>query len=217
MMTMIFFTEELPDLNLNLPKTKRLPNKSEFENLLNCKQELGYYNGSFCKIYDKKLVLPFYKHANCYLSNIDKLSNEYLFLSLEPNGSCIIDGCSDSLLIRSIQIVPQPKSAKGELKESGLQNKESEKAKLPDKPEPLIINNNLVGNIEIEIVDIINRKGLLTAVKYYKDKTGLDLKKSKDYVDGIVRKHNLKSNTRNSGCMVSLTLIIISIIVLYII
>ena len=48
---------------------------------------------------------------------------------------------------------------------------------------------------------IVEEQGLISAVKYYKDIKGGDLSKSKDYVDALVGKHNIKTTTsQNGGC-----------------
>jgi hypothetical protein len=103
-----FFTEELLTLNIELPKTKRLPSRNELRSLCSLEQQLGYYNSNLCKVFNKKLVLPICQTAILsieanYLSNIDKMTDEYVFLSLEPDKSRIVYDCRNDILIRCVK------------------------------------------------------------------------------------------------------------------
>lgn len=66
-------------------------------------------------------------------------------------------------------------------------------------------NNNDVSEEEAQIIDIIQRQGKLSAVKWYKEKYNCDLKEAKDVVDDIAAKHvtELSSGVASgSGCSI---------------
>jgi endogenous inhibitor of DNA gyrase (YacG/DUF329 family) len=55
--------------------------------------------------------------------------------------------------------------------------------------------------IDNELKNIIESKGMLAAVKYYNDKTGLGIAKSKAFVDSYADKYHIVPNkTNNGGC-----------------
>lgn len=98
-----FFTEDILTLNFNLPKTKRLPNENELRSLCNLEQQLGYYNGCLCKVFEKKLVFPVYEGTYKYLSAIDKKTERYCCIFLKPTHSYIGDGYYSDILIRCVK------------------------------------------------------------------------------------------------------------------
>lgn len=73
------------------------------------------------------------------------------------------------------------------------------------------IENRVAGNnvksfsgadkYEHEVIHLIQNQGKLQAVKFVRDRTGLGLKESKDYVDHLVQEHNLA--TKKEGCFIA--------------
>ena len=56
---------------------------------------------------------------------------------------------------------------------------------------------------ESQIIGIIQSQGIISAVKWYKDKYNCGLKEAKDYVDNIAAKHNVVSGGGSgSGCSI---------------
>lgn len=74
-------------------------------------------------------------------------------------------------------------------------------------------------DIEQIVIFNIKQHGMISAVKAYKDFTGVDLKSAKDRVDEIAQKYNVSpENKNNSGCAgVFLILVIIVVIKVFII
>jgi ribosomal protein L7/L12 len=54
---------------------------------------------------------------------------------------------------------------------------------------------------ENEVIAFIQNQGKLHAIKFVRDHTGLGLKESKDYVDRLVKEHNLSS--KKEGCFIA--------------
>ena len=67
---------------------------------------------------------------------------------------------------------------------------------------------------ESEIAAVIKNDGLMAAIKYCKEKTGLDLAECKKRVDEIAAKHSINAKS-GSGCMVALLMLIVVPIILY--
>jgi hypothetical protein len=64
--------------------------------------------------------------------------------------------------------------------------------------------------IDSELKSVIESKGKMAAVKYYSDKTGLGIAKSKEIVDSYTEKHlAIPNRTNNGGCAGVLLLIIL--------
>jgi len=57
--------------------------------------------------------------------------------------------------------------------------------------------------IDKRILELVADKQLLQAVKFYKDETGLSLKESKDYVDGLAAKNPLSIAETSKGAFKS--------------
>ena len=81
---------------------KRLPKSEELEDLLNYEEQLGYYNGMLCKVFDKKLVFPVYKDVG-YMSSLSKSQESYQCLYVSVNEEAYVDDCSGDMLIRCIK------------------------------------------------------------------------------------------------------------------
>ena len=67
--------------------------------------------------------------------------------------------------------------------------------------EARIIRPNDVAEDESQIIGITQSKGILSAIKWYKDKYNCDLKEAKDTVDAVVAKHNIVPSSGN-GCSI---------------
>ena len=190
------FREELPILNIKLPKTKRLPTKSELESLLNCKQNLGYYNDNLCKIYDNKLVLPFHSDVGCYLSYMGKPLYDYAFLTISSDRiGYVSDQGYEQCFIRCVENTTTLKPSSKKIIESPNKQVVSKKT----------INEG-DGNYDT-LKQIIETKGVLEGTQYYRNSTGVSLTEAKKYVDGFIAKNNIK--VRNSGCAGVILLLIL--------
>jgi len=68
---------------------------------------------------------------------------------------------------------------------------------------------NLPLEIDKDIVELLNNGNRLAAVKVYKDKSGLGLVESKQYIDSICAKHNINTTSNAGGCTSVIVLLII--------
>ena len=60
--------------------------------------------------------------------------------------------------------------------------------------------SNKHADINEELKKIITTQGMLSAVKYYKEKTGSDWAESKRYVDSYAEKNVIYPKSNNGGC-----------------
>lgn len=102
---------------------KRLPKTEELENLLNHEESLGYYNGTLCKVFDKKLVFPIYEDVG-YMSEIRKADEFYQCMYLSIDDSAFVSDSDGKMLIRCVKSrstsVNKNKSSQNQNKEDSL-------------------------------------------------------------------------------------------------
>lgn len=190
--------EELPTINFKFPKGKRLPNKDEMRVLTKRKENIGYYNGTLCKIYDKKLVLPFLRGV-CYLGYDDTPLYEECFLSLTAQRTNYSDFSEGMCFIRCVQKVQAQKSRTNEPK------KKAESSSIP-KNTPDTTNKGE----EDFLRKVIEQEGVMQGALHYKNSANVSLTEAKRRVDEFVKKNNIKPY--KGGCLTSLIIFIIATI-----
>lgn len=80
--------------------------------------------------------------------------------------------------------------------------------------EGLVIKNeskNQINELDAEIIDLVKSGNKLKAVKVYKERTGLSLKESKDYIDKISvdLPQNINKTQKKGGCMSVILLFVV--------
>ena len=76
---------------------------------------------------------------------------------------------------------------------------------------PVVDKNENVEADEVEIVNLYKEtQSALQVVKWYKETYNVGLKEAKDRVDFVLDKHELRSLTKGSGCMITILITITS-------
>lgn len=69
-----------------------------------------------------------------------------------------------------------------------------------------------MSELEEKVKEILMMQGRINAVKYYHEKTGVDLAKSKEYIDSLALKYGVKDETTTEyGCFITALLFILGI------
>lgn len=59
-----------------------------------------------------------------------------------------------------------------------------------------------MGNLENQALSVLQEKGLIDAIKYYREQTGLGLKESKEAVEGLAQGHGVElPKSSATGCL----------------
>jgi hypothetical protein len=66
-----------------------------------------------------------------------------------------------------------------------------------------------MGNLENQALSVLQEKGLIDAIKYYRKQTGLGLVESKEAMEGLAQRHGVESPKSSKGCVLAVSLVVL--------